>query len=56
MKGHLPVVKLLLQQKYILVDYKDESGNTPLMVAKKGGHEAIVKLLEGMCYNRAKHR
>ena len=56
MKGHLSVVELLLQQKYILADCKDESGNTPLMVAKEGGHEAIVKLLEGICYNRAKQR
>ena len=34
MNGHLPVVELLLQQKYI-ADY--EYGNTPLMVARRVG-------------------
>jgi ankyrin repeat protein len=38
-------VKLLLLEKAVDVDPKDNSGRTPLSWAAENGHEAVVKLL-----------
>lgn len=43
--GHVNVVKLLLQQGAD-VKFKDEFGNTALMIAKHKGYQEIAQLLE----------
>ena len=44
-KGHAGVVKLLLEQKKIVVNAKGNDKNTALMKASYGGHAGVVKLL-----------
>ena len=44
LSGHEAVVKLLLENSANL-EYKDEDGYTPLLLASKQGYEAVVKLL-----------
>ncbi|RYP81792.1 hypothetical protein DL769_001832 [Monosporascus sp. CRB-8-3] len=45
-RGHVAVVKLLLETGKVDMDLKDDiSGRTPLSWAAAGGHEAVVKLL-----------
>jgi len=44
-EGHLNIVYLLLEKK-AKVNAKDTLGMTPLAYAKKGEHEAVIKLLE----------
>jgi ankyrin repeat protein len=45
-RGDEGIVKLLLTRSDIDVESKDKFGITPLMLAKEGGHERIIKLLE----------
>ena len=44
--GHESVVKLLLQHPDIEPNRSNDFGWTALYLAKEGGHEEIVKLLE----------
>lgn len=39
------MVKLLLERDDVVLDQKDDSGNTPLDLARIRGHEEIVNLL-----------
>jgi ankyrin repeat protein len=45
MKGHWPVVKLLLQESKILADYRGFHGETPLYLAARGGYYTIAAVL-----------
>jgi ankyrin repeat protein len=45
MKGHWPIVELLLQEPKILADYKGIRGETPLYLAAQGGYYTIAAVL-----------
>jgi ankyrin repeat protein len=44
-KGHEAVVKLLLETGKVKINSKDENSQTPLSLAAKNKHEAVIKLL-----------
>ncbi|OCL03806.1 HET-domain-containing protein, partial [Glonium stellatum] len=43
--SHEAVIKLLLKTGKVEIDFKNESGRTPLSLVAGGGYEAVVKLL-----------
>lgn len=45
MKGHWPIVELLLQEPKVLADYKGVHGETPLYLAAQGGYYNIAAVL-----------
>ena len=44
-KGHIKVVRLLLDTKGSEINTQSKSQSTPLWLATRNGHEAVVKLL-----------
>ena len=44
--GAAGVVKLLLATEKVDIDFKDSDGQTPLLMAARGGNERLVKLLQ----------
>lgn len=44
--GAVGVVKLLLATEKVDIDFKDSDGQTPLLMAARGGNERVVKLLQ----------
>ncbi|PVG03843.1 ankyrin, partial [Serendipita vermifera] len=45
LNGHKPVVRILLNQEGIDVNFRDNAGRTPLFLAIQGGHTEIVMQL-----------
>lgn len=43
--GHEMMIRLMLEQKHIEADFKDELQKTPLLYAAGRGHEGVVRLL-----------